>query len=121
LDFSNSKPEKLRPEKFQSKNFYIFQLSRHKFSGKKFHGQKKYGFPYSITCIPETDLRRWCQSVAKLTPFFPTFAPDFFSFFNFQPENFPVFQISNRIKSGAKTFAAKKIVYTNFRAENFWP
>jgi len=26
---------------------------------------------------------------------FPTFVPDFFAFFNFRPEIFPVFQISN--------------------------
>jgi hypothetical protein len=29
---------------------------------------------------------------------FPTFVPDFFSFFNFRPEIFTVFQISNRKK-----------------------
>jgi len=29
---------------------------------------------------------------------FPTFATGFFSFFNFRPEIFPVFQISNRKK-----------------------
>jgi len=74
------------------------------FRQKEFRGQKKCGFPDAMASVPENDLRRWCQSVAKLTAFLPTFAPDFFSFFNFRPENFPVFQISSRKKSGPQTF-----------------
>jgi len=77
----------------------------------KFHGQKKSGFPDAMTCVPENGLRRWCQSVAKLTTFFPTFAPTFFSFFNFRPENFLDFS----------NFEPKKIRPTNFQSQNFCP
>jgi len=74
----------------------------------KFHGQKKSGFPDAMTCVPENGLRRWCQSVAKLTTFFPTFAPTFFSFFNFRPENFLGFSNFEPKKFGRKNFRAKK-------------
>jgi hypothetical protein len=77
----------------------------------------------------DSDLRRWRQSVVKLTTFFPTFAPTFFLFFNFQSKNFWDFQLSNRKKFAVPTFAAKffgrkkfQIVQTGTdRPENFLP
>jgi len=49
------------------------------------------------------------------------FRPEKFGRTNFRPENFPVFQLSNRKKSGPKTFATKKSGRTNFQTQNFWP
>jgi len=96
LDFSDFKPEKIRPEKFQSKFFCDFQLSTGKFFWfLKFRGQKKFGFSDPNAGSVSQDLRRKRKLVTELTPFFPTFAPDFFGIFNFQPEFFSVFKISN--------------------------
>jgi len=74
-----------------------------------------------MTCVPENNLRQGSKLVAKLTPFSPTFAPDFFTIFNFQPEFFLVFQISSRKILAKKNFAAKKSGRTNFQTKNFWP
>jgi len=74
-----------------------------------------------MASVPEMDLRRGCQSVDKLTSFFPTFAPDFFTIFKFQPEFFLGFQILSRKKIGPKNFAAKKSGRINFQSKNFWP
>ncbi len=71
--------------------------------------------------VIEWDLRRGSESVAELTPFFPTFAPTFFGFFNFRPENFWILEISNRKKSGPKNFAAKRSGCTNVHTKIFWP
>ena len=85
------------------------------FRQKKFRGQKKYGFPDSMACIPENGLRRRVELVVEPTPLFPTFVPTFFSFFNFRPENFPVFQISSRKKSGSQTFNPKIFAQKKFQ------
>jgi len=63
-------------------------FNRKNFRFLKFHGQKKFGFFDPSTGSVSRDLRRGSESVAKLTPFFPTFKPDFFGFFNFQSKNF---------------------------------
>jgi hypothetical protein len=91
------------------------------FRQKNFHGQKKYGFSDPGVGSVSQDLRRGIESVAELTPFFPTFAPTFFGFFNFQSKNFLDFQISSRKILAGKTFAAKKSGCTNFQTKNFWP
>jgi len=93
------RPEKSGRTNFRPAFFWIFKISTGNFlrfstfaakffRQKKFRGQKKCGFPDAMASVPENGLRRWCQSVAKLTTFFPTFAPTFFYFFNFRPENF---------------------------------
>jgi len=87
----------------------------------KFRGQKKYGFSDPGDGSVSQDLRRGSESVAELTPFFPTFAPTFFGFFKFQSKNFWDFQISGRKILAGKTFAAKKSGRTNFQTKNFWP
>jgi len=101
----NFQPEKIRPENFRTKFF----------RQKKFRGQKKYGFPDSMACIPENGLRRRVELVVEPTPLFPTFAPTFFSFFNFRPENFPVFQISSRKNLARKLSNRKFLPRKNFR------
>jgi hypothetical protein len=80
-----------------------------------------YAVSDSMPLAMEYDLRRGSELVTELTTFFPTFAPKIFGFFNFRPENFPVFKISSRKILAGKTFVAKKSGRTNFQAGNFWP
>ena len=98
------------PGELSFQTFFRFSTFMEKISRSgKFHGQKKYGFSGPPVHALMESLRRGSKCVAEFKPFFPTFVPVFFGFFEFQPENFPVFQISNRKKSGQKNFAAKKI------------
>jgi len=81
LDFSDFNPKIFAIFNFRSKNFPAKRISRPEklrvsgchglSSGERFTTEKRVG------CVTNT--------------FFPTFAPTFFSFFNFRPENFPVF------------------------------
>ncbi|MGP8254155.1 MAG: hypothetical protein ACLQMU_00530 [Methanoregula sp.] len=61
-----------------------------------------------MTQAMSRDLRRNSELVAELTPFFPTFTPDFFGFFNFRTGNF--FGFSN--------FEPEKIRPKKFRGKN---
>ena len=85
----------------------------------KFRGQKKFRFSDSMAYTLVEDLRRGSELVAELTPFFPTFAPTFFGFFNFRPEKFWILEISNQKKSGQKNFVAKKIRAYELSRQNF--
>jgi hypothetical protein len=120
--FFNFQTEKNTAGKISSQIFLRFStFDRKIFRFLKFHGQKKYGFSNSGVGSVSQDLRRRRELVAELTPFFPTFAPTFFRFFNFQSKNFWDFQLSSRKILAEKYFAAKKYGRTNFRTKNFWP
>ncbi|MGA9087335.1 MAG: hypothetical protein WB284_11565, partial [Methanoregula sp.] len=119
--FQLSNQKKYGRKNFNPKSFPSFNFRGKDFPAREISRPKKDGFSDPMTQAMPRDLRRNSELVAELTPFFSTFAPDFFGFFNFQPENFLVFQISNRKKSGQKNFAAKTIRPYNFRAEHFWP
>ena len=123
---SNFYPEKFGRPDFRSEKFPGFQLSNQKksggifsptffgisnfraenFSAREISQPKKVRFFDPMTQAMPRDLRRGSELVAELTPFFQLFAPTFFGFFNFRPENFSVFQISSWKKSGQKNFAA---------------
>jgi hypothetical protein len=107
LGISTFAPKIFEPANFRPEFFWHFQLS----SWKKF----------PETQIPKdpvaAGLRRGRELVTELTPLFPTFAPTFFLFFNFQPENFPVFQISNRNFFRPGTFNPKKFGLPEFQRE----
>ena len=111
------------PAKISSRQLFlqILTFAPKIFRQKKFYCQKKSGFSHPGAGSLLHDLRRRSELVVELTPFFPTFAPTFFGFFNFQSKNFPAFQLSNRKKIGRKTFAVKKFSRTRFRTRNFWP
>jgi hypothetical protein len=81
----------------------------------KFRGQKKSGIYDTRFLATDSDLRLWLQSIAYLTTFFPTFAPTFFLFFNFQSKIFYDFQLSTGKFSGFSNFAAKKISRKKFQ------
>ena len=86
LDFPDFEPEIFGPANFRPDFFWIFQLSNRK-------KVQKISFPESIRIII---LQRWQIPIFKRGSFFPTFAPNFFGFFNFQSKNFPAFQLSSR-------------------------
>ena len=98
------------PGELSFQKFFRFSIFMAKiFQPGKFHDKKQYGLSAPTVRALEESLRWGSECVAEFKPFFPTFVPVFFRFFEFRPENFPVFQISNRKKSGQKNFAAKKI------------
>ena len=87
--FFNFQTEKNTAGKISSHLFLRFStFDRKIFRFLKFHGQKKYAVFDPMPLAMEYDLRRGSELVAELTTFFPTFAPDFFGFFNFQSKNF---------------------------------
>ena len=112
---------------FVRKIFWIFQLSRQNFLDRPTFDRKFFGFFKFRTekNSQKSQIRgRSCygrftagsESVAELTPFFPTFAAKIFGIFNFQPENFPVFQLSSRKFFRPGTFNPKKSGGRNFSA-----
>ena len=115
--------------RFCSQNFSAVTISSGKFFGfSNFRAKifwirptfdwKFFGFFKFRTEKNSQNLRlgRFCynrftagsESVAELTPFFPTFAANIFGIFNFQPENFPFFNFRAEIFRPGN-FQSKKI------------
>ncbi|MGA2161532.1 MAG: hypothetical protein ABSG28_04950 [Methanoregula sp.] len=114
LDFSTFNRKKYGRRNFNPKTFAIFNFRGKNFPARKISWPKKLRISDPSTGSVLQDSRREPADPADSVCFFPTFALEFFGFFNFQPEKIRPKKFRGKKDPVVPTFEPKIFDQKNF-------